>query len=139
MLDINSSIKILIILIFGICIIKLFDYDKRVTKSKKVLYFLFPFALIVILIYDQYHKIFISDFAKQVIKLTALATFFFSFYIYLTRKSQSYSYQVYSTSVYIIWSILIIFGLIFIYDSEMLVKAGLMKLILYGGLMISLI
>ena len=133
------DIKLIIILIFGICLIKLFEYDERVTHSKKILYFLLPFALVIVLIYDNYQHIFLSPAVKDAIKFIALATLIFSIYIYFSRKSEAYEYRVYSTSIYIIWAMMIIFGLIFIYDNEMLVKLGIFKIVLYGGLVLSLL
>lgn len=133
------DIKLIIILIVGICLIKLFHYDERVTHSKKVLYFLLPVALIIIILYDNYHTVFLNPLIKNAIKLIAFLTFILSFYIYFTTRSQTYEYRVYSTSIYVIWALLIIFGLILIYDEEMLVKLGLFKMVLYAGLIISLI
>lgn len=131
--------KLLIILIIGICLIKLFEYDEITTRSRKVLYLLFPLALIIILLYDNYHQYFLTPMAKEIIKWLALFAFLFSFYVYFITRSDKYFHHVYDTSVYIIWALLIVFALIFIYDNEMLVKLGIFKMILYAGLAISLL
>ena len=133
------DIKLIFILIFGICLAKLFDYDIRVTRSKKILYFLLPLGLFIIFLYDNYHHIFITPTAKEGIKLLTAFSFILSFYIYFSTKKNTYIHHVYDTSIYIIWAIIVLFCLIFIYDNEMIVKMGLLKLVLFSGLLISLI
>ena len=135
----NIDFKLIIILILGICLAKLFDYDVRVNRSNRILYFLLPVALIVLLFYNNYHEAFLSPSVKRIITLLGLFVFIFSFYIYFHTQKQAYPHNVYNTSVYIIWAITIIFCLIYLYDDEVLVKASLLKLILFIGLLISLV
>jgi hypothetical protein len=130
--------RLLIILIIGIALIILFEYDKKL-KSDKYLYFLLPLALVIVLLYENYRHLFICPSTKKFLKWTTIFIFALSIYLYFRTKGNTYHNYVYRTSMRIIWCIILITLIVFWGDPEKMYDMGILKIILFVGLLLCLI
>lgn len=131
--------KLLIILIVGIALIFLFYYNKKIKSSDKYLYFLLPIALIILLIYKNYQHLVVCESTKKILKWTIILMFVLGIYMYFRTKSNYYPHYVYRTSIRIIWCIIIFSLIIYWQDPNKLYNIGVLKIVLFVGLIITII
>ena len=117
--------------------IKFFHYDYHVSKSTRILYFLIPLGILFVIWYDHYYNFF--EHNKTFLNWIGLAVFIFSIYIYLNTRERHYPHLVYRTSEHIIWAICIIYAILFIDTKYWWAKLSLLKLILFTGLLLSIV
>ncbi|XWV26489.1 putative orfan [Tupanvirus soda lake] len=131
--------KVIVILIFGIVLMELFQYNQRITKSRKIMYYLLPIALVLIILYETFHEKFMCETNKKILRWMTVILFIVGIYIYLHTRKEYYPHLVYQTSIHVIWAIIIVFFIVYLGDPLIFDKIGIFKLILFTGLMLSLI
>ena len=131
--------RLVIILILGIALMFLFDYDKKLLHSKKIMYFLLPLALVLLLLYENYRHLIECQSTKILLKWTTIFMLIFGIYLYYRTKKNYYPHYVYRTTMRIIWCILIVTIIVYWQDPEKFYNMGILKLILFAGLCLSLI
>lgn len=132
------DIGLVVMLIVGFLLIKIFDYDKILAYSPKVMYFLIPFSLIVIFLYDNFHSQYTCKQAEQMVKWVTIIIIGCSIYLYFYNKKNSYPHTVYKTTMRVIWSFIIIFALFYYGSQNFVIKVGMLKFILFFGLLLTL-
>ncbi len=131
--------RLIIILIFGFALIILFGYDKKIRLSDRYLYFLLPIALVIVLIYENYQHLFVSESTKKILQWSTIFMFILGIVLYFRTKPNYYPHYVYRTSIRIIWCIMIITLIVFWNDPDKIYYMGVLKIILFVGLLISII
>lgn len=136
MLDIS---RIIILLLLSIILLELLQYDSKLQYAIKSLYVLIPFALILIIFYEIYHTNFMSTHTKKILRITTIILIILSIYLLLRTNSQYYPHMVYQTSLIAIWGILIVAFIIFQGDEHIYENIGILKIVLFIGLIASFI
>ncbi|CAH6420525.1 Hypothetical protein MVR_LOCUS153 [uncultured virus] len=129
--------RIAIVLVIGLAAMYLLSYDCTVLLTPKVLYWLLPLGLGLIILASCV-SITLSKPIKMAITISTIILVLISIYVFLRSRSKKYGHVVYTTSIKVVWIIVIASTLIYWSDPQRAVKMGLLRAGLLLGLFASI-